>query len=69
MSTHSLSLVMRNLDNLGKKDRGSLEGAAAVPAWFWGKDHQSLPTFVSFGYVLMKDMWGNDSAGLKTPRR
>ena len=53
---------------LGKKDRRSLEVAAAVP-WFWRKDCQSLPTFVSFVYVSMGGMSGKHSAELKTPRR
>ena len=49
---------------LGKKDRRSLEVAAAVP-WFWKKDRQSLPTFVSFVYVSMGGMSGKHSAELK----
>ena len=53
---------------LGKKDRRLLEVAAAVP-WFWRKDCQSLPTFVSFVYVSMGGMSGKHSAELKTPRR
>ena len=53
---------------LRKKDRRSLEVAAAVP-WFWRKDCQSLPTFVSFVYVSMGGMSGKHSAELKTPRR
>ena len=49
MSTHSFSPDVRKLESLylGKKDRRSLEVASAVP-WFWRKDRQSLPTFVSF---------------------
>ena len=39
--------------------------AAAVP-WFWRKDCQSLPTFVSFVYVSMGGMSGKHSAELKT---
>ena len=46
---------------LGKNDRRSLEVAAAVP-WFWRKDCQSLPTFVSFVYVSMGGMSGKHSA-------
>ena len=57
-----------NLKVLGKKDRRSLEVASAVP-WFWTKDRQSLPTFVSFMYVSMGGMSGKHSAELKTPRR
>ena len=57
-----------NLTVLGKKDRRSLEVAAAVP-WFWRKDRQSLTTFVSFVYVSMGGMSGKHSADLKTPRR
>ena len=53
---------------LGKKDRRSLEVASAVP-WFWRKDRQSLPTFVSFMYISMGGMSGKHSAELKTPRR
>ena len=41
---------------------------ARVP-WFWRKDRQSLPTFVSFVYVSMGGMSGKHSAELKTPRR
>ena len=57
-----------NLKVLGKKDRKSLEVALAVP-WFWRKDRQSLPTFISFMYVSMGGMSGKHSAELKTPRR
>ena len=57
-----------NLTVLGKKDRRSLKVAAAVP-WFWRKDCQSLPIFVSFVYVTMGGMSGKPSAELKTPRR
>ena len=53
---------------VGKKDQRSLEVAVAIP-WFWRKDCQSLPTFVSFGYVSMGGMSGKHSAELKTPRR
>ena len=53
---------------LGKKDQRSLEVAAAVP-WFWRKDFQSLPTFVSFVYVSMGGISGKYSAELKTLRR
>ena len=53
---------------LGKKDRRSLEVAAAVP-WFWRKDCQSLPTFVSFVHVSMGGMSRTHSAQLKIPRR
>ena len=53
---------------LGKKDWRSLEVAAAVP-WFWRKDCQSLPTFLSFVYVSMGGMSGKHSAELKTPGR
>ena len=38
--------------------------AAAVP-WFWRKDCQSLPTFVSFVHVSMEGMSGKHSAELK----
>ena len=66
MSTHSWSFP--NWTVLGKEDRRSLEVAAAVP-WFWRKDCESLPTFVSFVYVSMGGMSGKPSAELKTPRR
>ena len=69
MSAHSIfSRSFPNWTVLGKKDRRSLEVAAAVP-WFWRKDCQSLPTFVSFVYVSMGGMSGKHSAELKTPRR
>ena len=51
---------------LGKKDRRSLEVAAAVP-WFWRKDCQSLPTFISFMYVSMGGMSGKALCGAKNP--
>ena len=58
-----------NLTVLGRKDRRSLEVAAAVPS-FWKNDGPSLPTFVSFVYVSMRGMLGKHSAGKKkTPRR
>ena len=57
-----------NFTVLGKKDRRSLEVAAAVP-WFWRKDRRSLPTFVSFVYVSMGGKSGKHSAELKAQRR
>ena len=57
-----------NLTVLSEKDRRSLEVAAAFP-WFWRKDRQSLPTFVSFVYVSMGGISGKYSVELKTPRR
>ena len=66
MSTHSrFPGSFANLTVLGKKYRRPLEVASAVP-WFWRKDHQSLPTFVSSVYVLMGGMSGKHSAELKT---
>ena len=53
---------------LGKKNRRSLEVAAAVP-WFWRKACQSFPTFVSFVYVSMGGVSRKHSAELKTPAR
>ena len=50
---------------LVKKDRKSLQVAAAVPR-LWGKTGQILPTFVSFVYVSIGGMSGKHSAGLNT---
>ena len=62
--TRSPRTFANSVKVLGKKDRRSLEVASAVP-WFWRKDRQSLPTFVSFMYVSMGGMLGKHSAELK----
>ena len=53
-----------NLTVLSKKDRRSLEAAAGP--WFWRKDRQSLPTFVSFFVVSVGGMSRKQSAETRT---